>query len=71
MGNPNIRLYLNLARSGGTPFSKCIGCMEGAMLLSEIHTLGSGTYNPITQVSRWYELFPRPISKRWWRRAKN
>jgi hypothetical protein len=57
MNDRKIRLYLNMAQCGGTLFSKCIGCMEGVMLLSEIHPLGSGTYNPITQASRWYELF--------------
>jgi hypothetical protein len=57
MSKPKIRLYLNLARSGGTLFSKCIGCMDGVMLLSETHPLGGATYNPISQASRWYNLF--------------
>lgn len=57
MNDRKIRLYLNMARCGGTLFSKCIGCMDGVMLLSEIHPLGTGVYNPITQASRWYDLF--------------
>ncbi len=57
MSERKIRLYLNLAQCGGTLFSKCIGSMDGVLLLSEIHPLGSQTYNPITQASRWYDLF--------------
>lgn len=27
------------------------------MLLSEIHPLGTALFNPVTQASRWYDLF--------------
>jgi len=57
MSERKIRLYLNMARSGGTLFSKCVGCMDGVMLLSEIHPLGTALFNPVTQASRWYDLF--------------
>lgn len=36
-----LRVFSNLARSGGTLVSRCIGCMEGVVLLSEIHPYGA------------------------------
>ncbi len=34
---PVIRIIHHLARSGGTLMSRCLGCMQGVTLLSEIH----------------------------------
>jgi hypothetical protein len=45
-----------MARSGGTLISKCLGCMAGVVLLSEIHPLGTAQFNPLIQAQRWYGL---------------
>lgn len=54
---PKIRLLHHMARSGGTLISKCLGCMDGVMLLSEIHPSGTRWFNPIGQAQQWYEAF--------------
>ncbi len=51
-----IRIFHNLARSGGTLVCKCIGCMEGVALLSEIHPLGLKYFNPIIQAHSWHKV---------------
>lgn len=48
-----------MARSGGTLFSRCLGSMDGVVLLSEIHPLGIRTFNPLVQASCWYKLISR------------
>ncbi len=53
---PVMRLIHHMARSGGTLISKCLGCMSGVMLLSEIHPLGTGQFNPLAQAQHWYGL---------------
>jgi hypothetical protein len=45
-----------MARSGGTLISRCLGCMSGVLLLSEIHPLGTTQFNPLVQAQRWYGL---------------
>lgn len=46
-----------MARSGGTLISKCIGCMDGIDLLSEVHPfVASGQFNPITQAQKWFGI---------------
>ena len=55
-GRPPLRLIHHLARSGGTLISKCLGCMSGVVLLSEIHPLGTSHFNPLLQAQRWYGL---------------
>ena len=40
MAKPIIRIIHNLARSGGTPICKCLGCMSDIVLLSEIEPNG-------------------------------
>ena len=52
-----IRVLHNLARSGGTLIAKCLGCMEGVVLLSEIHPKASERFNPLWQAARWFRLF--------------
>jgi hypothetical protein len=54
---PELRIVHNMARSGGTLISKCLGCMGSVMLLSEIHPLGTGFANPLTQAQNWFNLF--------------
>ena len=53
---PTLRLLHHMARSGGTLISKCLGCMSGVLLLSEIHPLGTNHFNPLVQAQRWYGL---------------
>jgi hypothetical protein len=53
---PTLRLIHHMARSGGTLISKCLGCMSGVLLLSEIHPLGTSHFNPLIQAQRWYGL---------------
>ncbi len=53
---PPLRLLHHMARSGGTLISKCLGCMSGVVLLSEIHPLGTSHFNPLVQAQRWYGL---------------
>ncbi|MFG0259285.1 MAG: hypothetical protein ACF8LK_02945 [Phycisphaerales bacterium JB041] len=59
-----IRLWLNLARSGGTLLSRCLGCMEGVLLLSEVHPLGVRTIDPAEQAASWHGLLqPRELDR--------
>jgi hypothetical protein len=53
---PTLRLLHHMARSGGTLISRCLGCMSGVLLLSEIHPLGTAQFNPLVQARRWYGL---------------
>lgn len=53
---PRLRLIHHMARSDGTLISKCLGCMSGVLLLSEIHPLGTNHFNPLVQAQRWYGL---------------
>lgn len=53
---PALRLVHHMARSGGTLISRCLGCMSGVLLLSEIHPLGTAQFNPLVQAQRWYGL---------------
>jgi predicted O-linked N-acetylglucosamine transferase (SPINDLY family) len=54
---PTIRILHHMARSGGTVISKCLGCMEDVILLSEIHPLGLRWFNPLYQAQAWFHLF--------------
>ncbi|MHC4759520.1 MAG: O-linked N-acetylglucosamine transferase family protein, partial [Planctomycetota bacterium] len=53
---PPMRIFHNMARSGGTLVCKCIGSMEKTILLSEIHPSGHKYFNPIRQAHQWYNL---------------
>jgi hypothetical protein len=53
---PTLRLIHHMARSGGTVIGKCLGCMSGTVLLSEIHPLGTQHFNPVIQAQRWFGL---------------
>lgn len=57
-GRPRVRLLHHMARSGGTLISKCLGCMDGVVLLSEIHPRGTSFFNPLQQAQAWFGLFP-------------
>lgn len=52
---PTVRILHNLARSGGTIISRCLGCMDGVALLSEIHPT-RGLFDPAQQARDWYGI---------------
>lgn len=54
---PKIRLLHSLPRSGGTLLSRCLGCMDDIILLSEIHPYGLKWNNPLGQANEWFKLF--------------
>lgn len=65
---PTIRILHHMARSGGTLISRCLGCMEGVTLLSEVNpipyramtaeTVGEcAQFHPIVQAYKWFGLF--------------
>ncbi|MBK7403751.1 MAG: hypothetical protein IPJ41_03725 [Phycisphaerales bacterium] len=58
-------LWLNLARSGGTLLSRCLGCMDGVMLLSEVHPLGVRVIDPGEQAARWHKLLTSAELRHW------
>lgn len=45
-----------MARSGSTIMCKCLGCMDGVVLLSEIHPNAEFFYNLLVQAKEWYGL---------------
>jgi len=60
MSLPAIRIFSNLPRAGGTLISRCLGCMKGVALLSEIHPLSAHIdqrFNPLAQACQWHQLF--------------
>jgi hypothetical protein len=61
----SVALWLNLARSGGTLLSRCLGCMRGVVLLSEVHPLGVRIIDPAVQAARWHGLLSRAELPRW------
>ncbi len=54
---PPIRILHQMARSGGTVISRCIGAMRDVVLLSEIHPDAFHHYHPLSQAADWYQLF--------------
>ena len=70
MSKPVLRIFSNLARTGGTLVSRCIGSMDGVALLSEIHPYGAQigpNFNVLAQAKNWYQLFQneQPTDKRY------
>ncbi len=57
---PIIRIIHNLARSGGTLLSKCLGSMKTVALLSEIHPKAQKavSFNAIKQAQKWLNFDP-------------
>jgi len=51
-----VRIIHNLARSGGTIFARCLGCMDSVALLSEIHPLTVGIFGATQQAAEWHGL---------------
>ncbi len=54
---PEIRIVHHMARSGGTIISKCLGCMDDVLLVSEIHPEGSRWFDPVLQCHQWFGMF--------------
>jgi hypothetical protein len=46
----------NMARSGSTLMCKCLGCMDGVLLLSELHPHAWKMFNPLNQAVQWFGL---------------
>ncbi|MBI5137334.1 MAG: hypothetical protein HZA24_08375 [Nitrospirae bacterium] len=53
---PTIRIIHNMARAGGTVMGKCVGCMDGVAMLSEIHPAAVRMFNPLEQARDWFGL---------------
>lgn len=54
-----LRIVTHLARSGGTMISKCLACMPGVALFSEMHPQGmrvARNYHPLHQAVEWHGL---------------
>lgn len=62
---PPLSLWLNLARSGGTLLSRCLGSMRTVALLSEVHPLGVRLIDPADQACRWHKLLKPAELARW------
>lgn len=52
---PDIAILYHLARTGGTLISKCLGVIEGNVLLSEVHPALS-VMDPLAQAAQWFHL---------------
>jgi hypothetical protein len=53
--NDSIAILYTLARSGGTLVSKCLGCIPGNVLLSEVNPR-LAYFNPLAQARDWFGL---------------
>lgn len=56
---PPVALLTHPARAGGTLISRCLGCMEGVFLLSEISPASlvyHQAFNPYQQAVQWHGL---------------
>ena len=56
MEKQKLRMIHNMARSGSTLICKCLGCMEGVVLLSELHPLAWEMFDPVKQAQEWFGL---------------
>lgn len=50
-----LAILHSLARSGGTLVSRCLGCIQGNVLLSEVHPRFAH-FSPLIQAYQWYGL---------------
>ncbi|TAG96961.1 MAG: hypothetical protein EAZ18_03895 [Oscillatoriales cyanobacterium] len=54
---PPLRIIHHLSKSGGTIISRCLGCMQDIILLSEVHPLNSEVNRyPLQQAYCWFNL---------------
>ena len=63
-GKPVIRILHQLARSGGTLISKCLGSMQNVVLLSEIHPDVTLNLSVLKQAEQWFHLLT-PSDHEW------
>jgi protein O-GlcNAc transferase len=64
MEKQKLRMIHNMARSGSTLMCKCLGCMEGVVLLSELHPRAWSLFNPLKQAEEWFGLLtPNEIAE--------
>ena len=64
-GKPTIRILRHLARTGGTLITKCLGSMDGVVVLSEIHPANLAVTNPMMQACEWFGLIDKAQIARW------
>lgn len=62
---PVIRIVRSMARSGGTLVGKCLGSMDGVVLLSEIHPAELRVTNPMMQAQQWFGLIDKKDIAKW------
>lgn len=60
-----MRIVRSMARSGGTLVGKCIGSMQGVVLLSEIHPAELRVTNPMMQAHQWFGLIDKRDIAKW------
>jgi len=60
-----MRIVRGMARSGGTLIGKCLGSMEGVVLLSEIHPAELRVTNPMMQAQQWFGLIDKGDLAKW------
>ncbi|MFI4897429.1 MAG: hypothetical protein ACIARR_06355 [Phycisphaerales bacterium JB059] len=53
---PSIGVLRHLARSGGTKLTRCLGCMDKVVVLSEVHPAALRHTNPVWQAHEWFGL---------------
>ncbi len=57
---PKLRVVHHLARVGGTLICRCLGCMQGVAMFSEVHpygaALGIKIFDPLYQARTWFGL---------------
>lgn len=51
-----VRVLHHMARTGGTLISKCLGAMDGVVLLSEAHPHGLQMIDAVAQAQDWFGL---------------
>lgn len=62
---PKIRILRHLARTGGTLISKCLGSMDGVVVLSEVHPGNLVVTNPMMQAVEWFNLVDLKQVSKW------
>jgi len=67
---PKIRILRHLARTGGTLITKCLGSMDGVVVLSEVHPANLAVTNPLMQATDWFGLVNKKQISRWKRLDK-
>lgn len=60
-----MRIVRHMARSGGTLIGKCLGSMDGVVLLSEIHPAELRVTNPMMQAQQWFGLIDKGDLAKW------